>query len=100
MAAETTDAEMRLRMEHLAQSFPSLRRAVGIAPWDALLFESWAAGPAPGSGALHAARFMLSVWDSSHAWASGPFSFVDAWAAWDDKHRDALLRWAADPWWP
>jgi hypothetical protein len=56
-------------MTVLARSFPVIARdADGIAPWDVDRFLFWLCGPAPSSGALHAGRFLLSVWNPSTDW--------------------------------
>ncbi|MCO5164808.1 MAG: hypothetical protein M9894_27765 [Planctomycetes bacterium] len=87
-------------MSALARSFPALHVASGLAPWRPEELEQWACGPVPGSGALHAARFVLSVWNSHADWECGRFDAVRALGAWDQAHRAAFLAWAARPWWP
>lgn len=62
----TDGAEQIVR---LARSFPSLRNADGLEPWDAVAFLGWALGPACTSGSWHAAMFVLSVWNSTTDWA-------------------------------
>lgn len=84
----------------LAHTFPTLRPARGLEPWDPEELERWACGPVPGSGALHAARFVLAVWNSNAPWACGGFDAVRALAAWDGAHQAAFAAWAARPWWP
>ena len=49
---------------------------------------------------LHAARFVLNVWNSEDEWKIGRFNVVNAMAAWDHEQRAAFLRWAQDPWFP
>ena len=90
---------MRERMAKLATTFPSLRGARGASPWDAKSLEEWACGPAPGSGALHSARFLLSLWNQAE-WRCGRFDVFDAMASWDREHRAAFIAWAEKPWWP
>lgn len=51
------------RMTALALSFPTLRDAP-VDPWDAEAVEAWIRGGTGGSGARHAARFVLGVWSS------------------------------------
>lgn len=51
------------RMTDLAVTFPTLRGANGVNPWDADELAQWLRGPVPGSGAKHAACFVLSVWN-------------------------------------
>jgi hypothetical protein len=69
-------------MSALAQTFPSLLRADGIAPWDPARFVRWLAGPAPGLAAVPFDLFeSVSVWDSAHrracaAWIETPFWFL------------------------
>jgi hypothetical protein len=91
---------MNATMEELALSFHGLRAADGVRPFDAETLDAWACGPAPGSGALNAARFVLSVWNSRAKWRCGRFDVVDALSCWDAEHRAAFLAWAQEPCWP
>lgn len=93
------DDELRDRMTGLARGFPSMRCAPGIDPWDPAALNYWASGPAS-HGERHAARFLLSVWDTSTDWEAGKFDVLEALRAWDLPHRAAFLEWASDPWWP
>ena len=89
------------RMEDLAISFPALEGAPGTLPWDAEAFDRWAAtSPEPGSGALHAARFVLAVWNDRAPWKAGSFQAISALGTWDGEHRAAFLAWAQAPWFP
>ena len=45
----------------LARNFPTLEDAP-LEPWDPVVFDAWAAGPAGTSGSRHAAAFILAVW--------------------------------------
>ena len=54
------------RITALAQAFPSLRDASGLAPWAPRELERWAVD-APETG-RHAAAFVLSVW-ARHPWS-------------------------------
>jgi hypothetical protein len=38
---------MQERIEQLAHSFPSLREAPGVSPWDPELLDGWATSPVP-----------------------------------------------------
>ena len=51
------------RMALLCHSFPSLRDAYGVNPWDQHSFARWASGPAPTHGSRQAAAFVLAVWN-------------------------------------
>jgi len=89
------------RMTAIARSFPSLRKAAGVDPWDADLFAEWAKGPAVTHGGMHAAAFVLSVWNNDPAaFGLPPFDFTRAWGTWDEAHSAALLAWAREPFWP
>src|SRR4051812_25322802 len=84
-------------MSALARSFPSLREADGLAPWDPLRFEQWLESGAPGHGAKCAGRFVLSVWNPYTSWPSGAFDLHEALACWDDAHRAAFVAWVRSP---
>lgn len=86
------------QMLELATSFPTLRGVLG--EWDPERLDQWACGPVPGSGAFHAARFVLSVWNSEADWQSGGFDLHRALIAWDRNHREAFISWVEAPWWP
>ena len=85
-------------MAALAESFPTLRGRPGVRPWDPARFDAWASGPAPSSGAFHAATFVLAVYNNEAPWRSGRFNVVAAMGVWDDEHRRAFVAWARDPW--
>lgn len=99
-------------MRELMTTFPSLRYANVPDPWDALDFLKWTEGGHLTSGSLHAARFLLQVWNASTNWADvaaengiasghlSPFNVVAAFAAWDQAHRDAFLAWCRKPFFP
>ncbi len=92
------------RMMQLVGLFPLLRDHMRDGRllehgWDAGKFDKWATGPAPGSGAMAAACFVLSVWNPSMKWKCGPFNLHRALSCWDEVHRDAFLSWAKRPWW-
>lgn len=99
MMANNPERPEETRMTLLAQSFPSLREASGVRPWNADALEAWLMSGAPGHGAKCAGRFVLSVWNSYHEWVSGRFDLHEALGCWDAKHREAFTRWAAAPWW-
>lgn len=91
-------------------SFPSLRKAPGVDPWDADLFLSWAVGGLS-HGERCAAQFVLGVWNPSSNWDEvaaeknlegriGRFDLFDAMSVWDDLHRGAFLAWCKSPFWP
>jgi len=82
----------------LANSFPTLRGVIDH--WDPDMLDTWACGTEPGAGALNAARFVLSVWNTRTEWKCGAFNVVIAWGIWDDEHREAFLSWTRKPRWP
>jgi hypothetical protein len=81
------------KMSALAKSFPTLEDAPGVEPWDPAGLNRWASGPAPSSGARHAARFVLSVWNWNNR-----FDVHSAIRVWDDRHVAAFAAWALKPW--
>jgi hypothetical protein len=117
-------ADPREAMSVLAGLFPTMRRhdgtwVPGTKPWEALELVDWLnTSGEPTSGSRHAALFLLSVWNrddwqvhglkvrklDAKAWKGnrriGRFDFSDAWASWDQKHRQAALAWLANPFWP
>jgi hypothetical protein len=59
----------RQQMTALCRLFPTLAdEANGIDPWNADTFALWAVSTGACSGALHAARFVLQVWNCSADW--------------------------------
>jgi hypothetical protein len=97
----TTPDELRTtkKMSELAQSFPCLREAPGVDPFDAQELDRWAAGPVS-HGERLTGQFLLSVWDSSTEWQCGRFDLMEALRIWDEEHHKAFLNWVANPWWP
>lgn len=94
------------QMAALGALFPSLRGVPGVDPWNADAIIAWAKTGAPTSGSIWAARFLLSVWNSSTDWAElglpppGRFDLFEAWGSWDSAHRAAALRWLTAPFHP
>jgi hypothetical protein len=96
----------REAMTALAALFPSMRRVPGTSPWEVEALIEWSNSGAPTSGSIWAARFLLSVWNSSTNWnvfglpGAGKFDLFEAWSCWDDHHRKAALEWLEAPFWP
>lgn len=88
------------KMTELALTFPTLRDAPGVKPFDTGLLDAWAAAGGRGSGSQHATRFLLAVWNSEGEWTSGTFDAVKAMSSWDTNHRAAFVAWCNNPWWP
>ncbi len=88
------------RMTALALSFPTMRYADGVAPWDAVRLSRWLRSGAPGHGAKCAGQFLLGVWNPSTRWRSGKFDLHEALGVWDHEHHAAFLAWVRAPWWP
>ena len=90
-------------MSSLARTFPALRHADGITPFDAKALDAWASGPRS-HGEVCTAQFLLAVWGNTTLkecpWTCGPFDVMEALGVWDDAQRAAFLAWAQDPWWP
>lgn len=92
-------ADLSERMTELARTFPCLRNAPGVSPWEPTELNRWACGPAS-HGERVSARFLLAVWDRSTDWEAGRFDIMEALEVWPPSHREPFLRWALDPWWP
>ena len=101
MQDELTEEEraLRVRMTAFAMTFPSMRYAFGVKPWDAVERDAWGNGPRS-HGERVTAQFLLDVWDPSTDWKCGRFDLMEALRIWDPGHHQAFLRWVADPWWP
>jgi hypothetical protein len=97
--APPEDLRADRRMAELAQSFPCLRDASGVSPWNAAIFDRWASGPVSHSE-LITARFVLAVWSPDTAWRCGRFDMMEALSVWDPPNHRAFLEWASKPWWP
>lgn len=84
------------------ERFPSLRRhaapirAAGIFRIDS--FVKAVEDAAHGSGAQHAARFIITLW-SGPQYQDGRWRFdvTHAMQCWDQDHRAAFLAWAKNP---
>ena len=98
------------RMSRLCESFPSLRNKPGTRPWNQHEFARWAGGPARTSGSMHAAAFVLGVWNGQSVGRSEPlwyeefgvigFDAVWAMGVWDGAHQRAFIAWCEHPFWP
>lgn len=84
------------RLERLAASFHVLRNAPGVQPWDAEALDRWASTLAS-SGERHAARFVLSVYNSTARWRCGPFNVALALSTWDSQGWSAFRAWVNAP---
>lgn len=86
------------RIATLAQQFPTLADADGLTPFDPHRFDAWSANLAPDSQGRFAAKFILSLFDSTQKWDTGSFDVVVAFRHWDTEHRTAFLGWSQSPW--
>jgi hypothetical protein len=86
-------------MQALVRSFPTLRDYPHT-DWDPKRFQAWAIAPARCEAARHAARFILTLWNTEVVWRIGRFDAVRAMGTWDGLHRAAFHSWVKDPWWP
>ncbi len=101
-------------MTRLAQMFPTLREADGVAPWEPEALMRWAVSSgALTSGSAHAVAFLLNVWNSRVDWREVAaevgltdtgelfaFNCAEAIACWDEAHAAAFLAWCRDPFHP
>ena len=94
-----TDEKTHKKMTAFARTFPSMRDAAGVGPWDALELDSWGSGPRS-HGERVTAQFLLSVWDPGTDWKCGRFDLHEAMRVWDIEHHGAFGNWVSYPWWP
>ncbi len=92
-------------MTRLACSFPSLRSAAGVEPWDPLALLRWSLPASHGEAC--AAKFVLSVWNSSTNneliepdRKFSRFDLFEAMNVWDQEHINAALAWIELPFSP
>ena len=97
--APPEELRARKRMAELAQTFPSLRLAQGVDPFDAEELDRWANGPVS-HGQRVSAQFVLAVWSPEQCWKCGRFNLMGALSLFDPTHHQAFLTWVSDPWWP
>lgn len=88
------------RMTKLALTFPTLTEQFpGVSPWNPAALEA-AARRGACSGAIHAVKFLLNVWNSDRKWKIGQFNLMGAMGCWDARHRAALRVYLEDPFFP
>jgi hypothetical protein len=83
-------------IEKITGSFPSLHGAHGLNPWKSEALDAWASGLKEDDPALHAARFLLELWNDSVQWRCGAFDLVRAMCCWDFLQRAAYLNYLHD----
>jgi DNA primase len=83
----------------LINSFPCLD-GLRITPqtWDAEAFERQSGKFS--SGELAVAQFVLGVWNPNTNWQCGRFDLIEAASRLDPMHRQTIIDWFCDPWWP
>jgi hypothetical protein len=99
--------------ERLVSHLPSLARAPGVRPWDAMRVLRWLCTDGISHGEALAARLALGVWDSTADWteeartlglpcpqAAKRFDVLEAAATWDEPHLAALRAWLRAPEFP
>jgi hypothetical protein len=111
--------DSRVAMSRLCNRFPTLVGVPGTDPWDAGELLRWLfTSGAPTSGSVHAAKFVLQVWNASQDWEAfvrlplekgglgiegatlSPFNVVSALGVWDEAHAAGLRAWLELPFWP
>jgi len=81
------------KISALALTFPALRGAPGVAPWNEDQLRDWLG--VCSSGERQAALFVLSVWNHY----DNKFDMHAAVSKWDDGNLAAFVAWARAPWW-
>jgi hypothetical protein len=82
---------------HLALTFPTLRNADGVCPFNADRLDAWTRSGAATNASRQAAAFVLNVYNHDHKWKCGPFNLGLAFGVWDQHHRAAFQAWAMNP---
>lgn len=103
----------RERFEEMVVSMPGLRKAPGVAPWDAMALLRWLCEEGQSHGEALAARFVLGVWNAHTDWveearkagfsapaAARRFDLLEAVGVWDRAHLDAVQVWLEEPFFP
>ncbi len=75
----------------IAESFPSLAVADGVSPWNPNRLDVWASEFGRADDAVHAARFLLRLWNLNCDWECGRFDAQVAIRIWDRVHRRVFL---------
>ncbi|MCY2987077.1 MAG: ParB/RepB/Spo0J family partition protein [Planctomycetota bacterium] len=84
------------RMTRLAETFPSLKGAPGVSPWNAEKLFHCTGPMSPGERL--AALFCLHVWNpGKSSWETKPFNLFEAVNVWDSQHLNALRAWLCRP---
>lgn len=52
------------------------------------------------AGDQHFVRFACSVWNPDNDYSFGPFDLVSALKSLEGSHRDAVIDWVSNPFWP
>ncbi len=78
-------------LELLATCFPSLREAPGVSPWNPNQLDIWTSEFGRDQNAVHAAKYLLALWNAHNGWECGAFSPKIAIEVWDRTHRRAFL---------
>jgi len=86
----------------LALTFPSLRRAEGIVPWDPQRLWRWASRGTTSFEASAAAEFILALAGADFLGSdlASLTRLLCAFSTWSDGDRAAFFAWARAPWWP
>jgi hypothetical protein len=82
----------QLAMEQVADRFSSLRGIRGVFEMDQPSLTAWMEHEACPQG-IHVGRFVLSLWRNEPT----SFNVADAFAVWDEEHRNAYVQWLKQP---
>lgn len=77
------------RWHEIGRAFPTIQRAFGETPFNAIELEEWARYTKD-ANALHAARFVLLLRARDVDWKCGRVDIETSMAAWDPVHRKHL----------
>ncbi|MBN8603402.1 MAG: hypothetical protein J0M26_20370 [Planctomycetes bacterium] len=80
-----------IRFLGIALRFESLVDARGLMPWSPLELDSWSCEFGRNPQSIHAARFVLNLWNAGCQWDCGRFDPREALKVWDLRHRRAFM---------
>jgi hypothetical protein len=87
------------KIQKLAEKLPSLKKALGLNPFNERELDAWGASFPRGTIERCSVQFVLYVCDPFKSRLCDPFNLTAALITWDDEHRDVFAAWVKDPWW-
>jgi len=93
-AFEEIDNALAREAERVAKTFPSLRKAPGISPFNPFVLDEWTNGPTASKSAYQSVSFLLDHYLRSQVTRArcqtADFNVFEAMREWSDEDRDAF----------